>query len=45
MRGFRLCSAEAEKAPFDISVMFIPPAAAKDAAVDAIEAGVKTLVG
>ncbi|ADP72611.1 CoA-binding domain protein [Rhodomicrobium vannielii ATCC 17100] len=29
---------------FDISVMFIPPAAAKDAALDAIEAGVKQLI-
>ena len=25
--------------PFDVSLMFIPPAAAKDAALDAIEAG------
>lgn len=31
-------------APFDVSVMFIPPAAAKDAAIDAMEAGAKTLV-
>ena len=30
--------------PFDIAVMFIPPAAAKDAATDAIEAGAKTVV-
>lgn len=30
--------------PFDWSVMFIPPAAAKAAALDAIEAGTKTLV-
>ncbi|WP_119462830.1 succinate--CoA ligase subunit alpha [Rhodospirillaceae bacterium SYSU D60014] len=31
-------------APYDVAVMFIPPAAAKDAALDAIEAGVKLLV-
>jgi succinyl-CoA synthetase alpha subunit len=30
--------------PFDIAVMFIPPAAAKDAALDAIESGAKTVV-
>jgi len=30
--------------PFDVAVMFIPPAAAKDAAIDAIEAGAKTVV-
>ena len=30
--------------PFDIAVMFIPPAAAKDAALDAIGAGAKTVV-
>jgi succinyl-CoA synthetase alpha subunit len=30
--------------PFDIAVMFIPPNAARDAALDAIEAGAKTLV-
>lgn len=30
--------------PFDIAVMFIPPQAAKDAALDAIGAGAKTLV-
>jgi len=36
---------EAMKAvPYDLSLMFIPPAAAKDAALDAIEAGVKTLI-
>jgi succinyl-CoA synthetase alpha subunit len=33
-----------EAAPYDISVMFIPPATAKDAALDAIGAGVKLLV-
>lgn len=32
------------KAPFDVSVMFIPPAMAKDAAIDAIEAGTRMLV-
>jgi succinyl-CoA synthetase alpha subunit len=32
------------KAPFDIAVMFIPPAMAKDAALDAIAAGAKLLV-
>lgn len=31
-------------APFDVAVMFIPPAAARDAALDAIEAGAKSLV-
>jgi succinyl-CoA synthetase alpha subunit len=30
--------------PFDVSLMFIPPAAAKDAALDAIEAGAKQLI-
>ncbi|MGO9132898.1 MAG: succinate--CoA ligase subunit alpha [Methylovirgula sp.] len=30
--------------PFDIAVTFIPPAAAKEAALDAIEAGAKTVV-
>ena len=30
--------------PFDIAVMFIPPVAAKDAALDAIEAGARTAV-
>ncbi|MCE4224352.1 succinate--CoA ligase subunit alpha [Methylobacterium sp. C25] len=39
-------SAEAAMAetPFDVAVMFIPPAMARDAAVDAIEAGAKTVV-
>ena len=38
-------AADAMKAdPFDVSVMFIPPAAAKAAALDAIGAGVKLLV-
>ncbi len=31
-------------APFDTAVMFIPPAMAKDAALDAIQAGAKSLV-
>jgi succinyl-CoA synthetase alpha subunit len=31
-------------APFDLSLMFIPPQSAKAAALDAIEAGAKTLV-
>ncbi len=31
-------------APFDTAVMFIPPAMAKDAALDAIKAGAKSLV-
>ena len=30
--------------PFDIAVMFIPPAAARDAALDAINAGARTVV-
>lgn len=30
--------------PFDIAVMFIPPSAAKHAAMDAVEAGAKTVV-
>ncbi len=34
----------AKEQPFDISVMFIPPAMAKDAAIDACEAGAKMLV-
>ena len=32
------------KAPFDVAVMFIPPAMAKDAALDAIGVGAKLLV-
>ena len=32
------------KAPYDTAVMFIPPAMAKDAALDAIAAGAKLLV-
>ena len=34
----------AKEQPFDISVMFIPPAMAKEAAIDACEAGAKMLV-
>ena len=33
-----------QSTPFDCAVMFIPPSAARDAALDAIEAGAKTLV-
>ena len=33
-----------EQEPFDIAVMFIPPAMAKDAALDAIEAGARMVV-
>ncbi len=33
-----------EQSPFDTAVMFIPPAMAKDAALDAINAGAKSLV-
>tara|TARA_R110002110_G_scaffold12206_27_gene58299 strand:+ start:13601 stop:14470 length:870 start_codon:yes stop_codon:yes gene_type:complete len=36
--------AAAKDGPIDVSVMFIPPLAARAAAIDAIEAGVKTLV-
>ena len=32
------------KAPYDVSVMFVPPSMAKDAALDAVGAGVKLLV-
>ena len=41
---FASAKAAMDAAPYDIAVMFIPPAAAKDAALDAIEAGVKGLV-
>lgn len=34
----------AREAPFDVAVMFIPPAAAKEAALDAINAGAAVLV-
>jgi succinyl-CoA synthetase alpha subunit len=36
--------AAAEAAPFDVALMFIPPLAAKAAAIDACEAGAKLLV-
>ncbi len=41
---FASAKAAMEAAPFDIAVMFIPPGAAKDAALDAIEAGAKGIV-
>lgn len=41
---FASAKAAMEAAPFDIAVMFIPPGAAKDAALDAIEAGAKGVV-
>jgi len=39
-----VADAVAQCGPIDISVMFIPPSAAQVAALDAIEAGVRTLV-
>ncbi|MEO1265570.1 MAG: succinate--CoA ligase subunit alpha [Pseudomonadota bacterium] len=41
---FASAQAAAAAEPFDISVMFIPPMAAKAAAIDACEAGAKLLV-
>ncbi|MGB0084551.1 MAG: CoA-binding protein [Rhodomicrobiaceae bacterium] len=41
---FSSAKAAMDEAPYDIAVMFIPPAVAKDAALDAIGAGVKGLV-
>jgi succinyl-CoA synthetase alpha subunit len=41
---FASAKAAMEAAPFDVAVMFIPPTMARDAATDAIEAGVKSLV-
>lgn len=41
---FASAKAAMAEAPFDIAVMFIPPAAAKEAALDAIEAGARTIV-
>lgn len=41
---FASAKAAMAAAPFDIAVMFIPPGAAKDAALDAIEAGAKGIV-
>jgi len=41
---FASAAAAMAKAPYDAAVMFIPPALAKEAALDAIGAGVKLLV-
>jgi succinyl-CoA synthetase alpha subunit len=41
---FASAKAAMSAAPYDIAVMFIPPAMAKDAALDAIEAGARSLV-
>ncbi len=41
---FATATAAMAAAPFDTSVMFIPPAMAKEAALDAIAAGAKSLV-
>ena len=41
---FTSAAAAMKKAPYDTAVMFIPPALAKEAALDAIAAGVKLLV-
>jgi succinyl-CoA synthetase alpha subunit len=41
---FASASAAMAQAPYDVAVMFIPPSLAKDAALDAIAAGVKLLV-
>jgi succinyl-CoA synthetase alpha subunit len=41
---FATASDAMTKAPYDVAVMFIPPAMAKEAALDAIAAGVKLLV-
>lgn len=41
---FASAKAAMEQAPFDIAVMFIPPGAAREAALDAIEAGARALV-
>ena len=41
---FASARAAMEEAPFDIAVMFIPPSMAREAALDAIEAGAKMLV-
>jgi succinyl-CoA synthetase alpha subunit len=41
---FASATAAMRDAPFDTAVMFIPPVAAKDAALDAIEAGAKVVV-
>ncbi len=41
---FASASAAMNETPFDIAVMFIPPNAAKEAALDAIDAGAKAIV-
>lgn len=41
---FATAKAAMAEAPFDTSVMFIPPAMAREAALDAIEAGARSLV-
>lgn len=41
---FASALAAAEETPFDVALMFIPPMAAKAAAIDACEAGAKLLV-
>jgi succinyl-CoA synthetase alpha subunit len=41
---FASARAAMTEAPFDVAVMFIPPEAAGTAAIDAIEAGARTLV-
>lgn len=41
---FASARAAMREAPYDIAVMFIPPAAAKEAALDSIEAGARLLV-
>lgn len=41
---FATAKAAMAATPFDVAVTFIPPAAAKEAALDAIEAGAKTVV-
>jgi len=41
---FASASEAMAQAPYDVAVMFVPPAMAKDAAIDAIEAGTRCLV-
>lgn len=41
---FATAKAAMEQAPFDVAVMFIPPAMARAAALDAIEAGARAVV-
>ena len=40
--GFRPAVEAMAQTPYDVSVIFIPPLMAKDATIDAIDAGVKT---